>query len=144
MAASQAETGHGATFKRGDGAATELFTAIAEVINITPPQLSREEVEASHLSSPDNYAEFLAGMKDGGTPTITMAFLPGDATNASVLSDFEAGNNTNYEIEYPDGSKWAFAAFVSGYAPGEIANNERITAEVTFRISGKPTLTPGA
>lgn len=146
MAVAQADTGYGATFERGDGASPESFTAVAEVISITPPQLSREEVDRTHLSSPDSYNEFIGGMRDGGTPTITMAFLPGDTTNADILSDFhdDASDTHNYQISYPDGSTWEFAAFVSGYAAGEIANNERITAEVTFRISGKPTLTPAA
>lgn len=140
---SDAQIGYGTTFGRGDGASPEVFTTVAEVVNITPPQLSREEVEASHLSSPDQFNEYKPGMRDGGNPTITMAFLPGDLTHQNILDDYHSNSLVNYQITYPDGAIFDFSGFVTGYAPSEAGNNERLTVEVTFRVSGKPVLTEG-
>lgn len=142
MPASQADTGYGGKFHRESDDSPSVYVEVAEVLSITPPQLSREEVDVTHLQSPNEYNEYRPGMKDGGSPTISMAFLPANATNVNMLADFEDGTLRNYKITYPDTSTWIFEAFISGYTPGEIANNERITAEVTFRINGKPTLAP--
>lgn len=137
MSESESQTGHGGTFEREDG--TE-WTPLAEVISITPPQLSRENVEASHLTSPDKYNEYKKGMKDGGEPTITLAYI-NDASHHTLKDDLEDEETHNYRVTYPDGSQWEFKGWPSGIAPSEIANNERLTEEVTFRTTGKPDFT---
>ena len=135
---SQADTGHGGIFERKSN--TDTWDEVAEVINITPPQKSREAVESTHLQSPDKYNEYLKGMKDGGEPTITMAYL-GDATHISLDDDLEDEEIHDYRITYPDGSQFEFRGFPSAINPSEIAVNERLTVEVTFRTTGKPTWT---
>lgn len=136
----QADTGHGATFSRmGD---TD-FEAIAEVINITAPQISRESVDRTHLQSPDSYNEYTKGMKDGGEPTITIAYLM-DESHQKLQEDLEDDDEHEYQVEYPDGSTWEFKGFPTAFNPSEIAVNERLTVEVTFRTSGKPTFTEAA
>lgn len=143
---SDAIKGYGATFGREDDTTSGTYNAISEVVSITPPQLSRETVDVTHLNSADEYREFIAGIKDGGEISITMAYL-GTANGTEqekLYGDFESGDVINYQISYPDSATWEAACIVTGIAPAELSNEERITDAVTLKVTGKPTFTRGA
>lgn len=138
--------GMGVLFARGDGASPEVYTNIAEVIDVSPPSMTKDQVEATHTGSTDSFREFIPGLKDGGEASITVNFLPSDATqgNASggLLNDFinltAAGN---FRISFPGSPTvtWTFAATVIGY---EVATplDDRMTAVITFKVAGAPTI----
>jgi len=138
---SDAIKGYGSTFKRGDGASPESFTTIAETITITPPQLSRETFDKTHLNSPDQYNEFGGGMRDGGEVTFTMAYVDAGTGQSDIRGDFDADTVVNYQVVYPDGAQWDVSGLVTGIAPSELSNDERISESVTIKVSGKPTFT---
>ena len=50
--------GLGTLLKIGDGASPETFTAIAEVKDITGPNMSMEFAEFTHQQSTDGYREY--------------------------------------------------------------------------------------
>lgn len=134
-------TGYGSKFGRGDGASPEVFTDIAECINITPPQLSRETVDGTHLQSPDQYMEYLAGMRDAGEVTFTMAYVASGTGQSDIRGDFDSNSTVNYKITLPNTATWEFTGLITGIAPSELANEERVTESVTIKITGKPTFT---
>lgn len=141
MAASQALNGFGTLFKRGDGAGPEVFTAIAEVVDITPPALSKDTFETTHHTSDDQYKEYLPGLRDAGEVSVTLNFLPGDTGQEGLLSDFNSNTKRNFQIVLPDAGTetWALSGFVTGYAM-TTPLNDRVTVVVTIKPSGKPTL----
>src|SRR5688572_5498266 len=68
-----ARIGHGTLFQTGEvGNSPITFTTLGEVISITPPNISRDSIDASHTQSPDQWREFIAGMKDGGEMAVEM------------------------------------------------------------------------
>lgn len=133
-------SGVGAKFKRGDGAVVEAFTAIAEVNSINGPTMSREQYDATSLDSTGGYREYIPGFRDGGDVTIAVNFtLAGFNT---LLDDFQNDDARNYQIVLPDAGATTlqFAAFVTNM-PLSIVPDDKITYEVTFKVTGALTLT---
>ena len=68
--------GHGTFLQIGDGAVSEMFTTIAEVMNIDGPNLQQETVEVTSHDSTDRWREFIGGLKDGGEISFGLNFSP--------------------------------------------------------------------
>lgn len=131
-----ADIGYDSAFAIGSGSPTITYTDIAEVVAITPPGMSRDAVEATHLKSPNRYKEFIAGMKDAGEASFTINWAP-SATDA-LITAFNADSG-NYQITFPNGVMLRFAGFFTAYTPPELTA-EKMEASVTVKVTGEPTL----
>ena len=144
---SDAFIGHGTELQRGDGGGPEVFTKIAEVLNISGPSLARDTVDVTSMDSPDQWREFIAGLKDGGEVTFDVIYDPVDATiepSGGLLSELDLASGaaaTNYKLVFSDPATttWDFAAILTGFEPNE-AVDDKVMASVTLKISGKPTI----
>lgn len=145
---SEAEIGYGAKFQAGDGGSPEEFTDIAEVTSISGPGFSAESVDLTHLASPDNYMEFKPGMKNAGEVTIEGRWIPTEATlnddAGGLLDRFEKQSRDNYKILFPDGSDIEFTGFITSFEPSIGGHSDPVNLSVTFKVTGKPTLTQAA
>lgn len=133
--ATNVTTGYNTTFGI-EGTTPGTYSAVAEVTSVTPPNISRDAVEATHLTSPEQWREFIAGLKDGGEVSIEMNWIP-SATDV-IVAALDAGKD-NYQIVFPNGVKWSFAAICTAFEPSSPLD-DRMTASATFKVSGKPTL----
>lgn len=134
----QAKIGYGVLFKIGNGATPEVFTTVAEVTNITPPALARDSVDASHEASPESWREFIPGMKDGGEMSFDINFVPGSSTTLLLLAEIEAAVG-NKQVVWTTGEIMSFAGFCTAFEP-DTPIDDKMTASVTYKVSGKPTL----
>ncbi len=140
-----ASIGYGTLFKTGDGMSPEVFTTLSEVIGITPPSMSRDSVDVTHEQSPSAWREFIAGLKDAGEISLEMNFDPKNAGASSLMAELALSGPSavkNRQIVFPDGSMFTFAAFLTKYDP-DAPLAKSMSAKVTFKITGAPTLTPG-
>lgn len=136
--------GFGAQLKRGDGATpTEVFTAIADPTNISGPGLSRETIDVTSHGSPDGWMQFLGGLKDGGEVSVDVNYDPGN--HDALVADFDDSAPRHYQIVFPDdqATTWSFGAILTGFEP-EAPYDDKLAASLTFKVSGKPTIAPGA
>ena len=83
MPASAATLGFGAVFAYES--ATSVFTALAEVLSITPPEITTETTDVTHLGSDDGFREFIAALRDGGEATVNMNYVEASATLLQTL-----------------------------------------------------------
>lgn len=142
----QARIGYGTLFKTGNGASPEVFTTLAEVVNITPPSMARDTVDASHMQSPNAWREFIAGMKDGGEISLELNLVPGGVALISVMEEFALSGSSalkNRQIVFPDGSTLACAAILTNAEP-DAPLDDKMPLSVTLKVSGEPTLTQAA
>ena len=137
MTATAADIGYGALFGI-EGNTPGTYDTVVEATAITPLGMTRDKVEATHLMSPDQYKEYVAGLFDTGDAQITLNFAP-SATDA-IFAAFHAASG-KYQITFPNGVMMRFAGFFTAYTPPELTPNGKMesTATVT-RSSGKPTL----
>lgn len=130
----------GTTFARGDGTTpTEVFTTLAGVSNIGGPGMSRETIDVTAHDSPDGYREFIGGLRDAGEISIDLNYRP--EVHDSLVEDLDAENPINYKLTFPDGTEWAFPAILTEFEP-EAPIDDKLAASATYKVSGKPVITP--
>ncbi len=132
----------GTLLKIGDGGTTETFTTIAEVTNISGPKLSVNTIDVTSHSSTGK--QFISGLKDGGEVTFTINFAPTGATHSrtsGLLKDYENRTLRNFQLVFPDAGSttWSFAALVTNF-DAKMPVDGALTADVTLKVSGVPTL----
>lgn len=139
--------GQGTLLQRGDGGGPEVFTTVAEVLNISGPSISRDAIDVTTMDSPDQYREFIGGLLDGGEVTFDVIYDPVDPTIepvAGLLSELalvsgQAATNWQLVFSDPASTTWAFPAIVTGVEPAE-AIDDKVMLSVTLKVSGKVTL----
>lgn len=140
MPLTQAATGMGAIFSIGDsvdGASTTYTPVSQEVTSITPPGMSREAIDATHLLSPDEFREFIPGLLDTEPAVIAFNYIPGaaDACYTALL----AGKG-DFRITYPNGVELDFSGIPTGWKPGD-ATQALMAGEFTVKPTSKPVIT---
>ncbi|MCB1516127.1 MAG: hypothetical protein KDJ19_00715 [Hyphomicrobiaceae bacterium] len=136
MAASNADTGYGVDLLKETATPGTYASFGAEVISINPPNLSRTSIERTHALSPNNAKEYFGGMIEGGEVGLTVAYIPSDSD--AVYAEIGAAT-ANWQILFDTSIAWNFAGFVTNYAP-QAPIDDRMTANVTIKITGLPTL----
>lgn len=134
----QAKIGYGNLFKVGNGATPEVFTTVAEVTNITPPGISRDSVDATHMQSPEGWREFIPGLKDGGEVELEINFVPGSATTLLLMAEIDAAAG-NKQIVFTTGEVFSFAALCTNFETESPIDDKQV-GTVTYKVTGKPTL----
>lgn len=131
----------GIAFQRSDMAATPVFTAIASVTNVSGPEMERETYDVTAHDSVDGWREFIGGLKDGGEVSLELNYDP--RVHDVLVDDFEDAEPRDYKIVFPGGlGTWEIKALLTGFSQ-EAPVDDKLSAELTFKVSGKPTITPG-
>lgn len=131
--------GFGTSLARGNGAEPEVFAAIAGVNNLTPPGLSRETIDVTGHDSPNGYREFLGGLKDAGEFSAEINYKP--SAHDTLVDDLEDEDPRNWKIVFPDGTVWTYPAIMTGFTSAA-PHDDKLSATVTFKVTGKPDITP--
>jgi predicted secreted protein len=131
--------GKGVQLKRGDGAGPEVFTAIANITNLSGPGLSRSTIDVTAHDSPDNYMEFIGGLVDPGEVSIDINYNP--SVHDTLIADLEDVDPRNYQVVFPDtaATTWGISAIMTGFEP-TAPTDDKLAASLTFKVSGKPTI----
>jgi hypothetical protein len=135
MAATEATIGYGSIFGIGDAASPEVFTALAEVSNITPPSDTVDTIDATHMASPNRTREFIQGLIDPGECSFDLNFIPGNSADDAIQAWKAAGGRKNCRITFPNSVTWTFAALLTGYEPA-VPVDDKMTATVTLKVTG--------
>lgn len=130
---SNAIGGRGAVLKRS-------AVAIAEVLSITGPGMTRDFIDVTNLGSTGGYREYISGYRDGGELTFTINFIYAGYNN--MKSDFDSDNSTVYDVVLPDAGNTtlSFNGYVTSM-PLNIAPDDAVTCDITIKITGQVTLT---
>lgn len=142
MAETQAGIGYGANFHISrDNEAT--WIEVGEVYDISPPNDEVDEIDATHMQSPNRTREFIPGLIDPGEASFEQNFVPGSAADVLIREIKGLGERVRCRITYPNGVAWKFSGWVSGYEPA-VPNDDKMTATVTWRVTGPTISTPAA
>lgn len=141
MAETEAATGYGTWLKRGGVTATGFALVDIEITNIGGPGAARTTPQASHMTSPGRYHEYIAGMLDAGEIPVEYAFVPQDPD--PILACVEAGK-VFYQIGNDDWDVILQFQGIMSMSPPGIPLDDKMTGSATIKISGKPTLEAAA
>lgn len=135
---------YGTLLKIGDGGSSETFTTIAEVRDISGPSLSADVKDVTSHDSEDGWDESITTILRGGEVSFALNFIPTETTHSytsGLLEDYANRTRRNFQLVFSDtgSTTWNFAALVTGFEPTAGVADE-LTADVTLKITGKPTL----
>lgn len=138
----------GTLLKKGDGQVVEVFATIAEVKDITGPELSLDVQDVTSQDSEDGWEEVVPTILKSGKVTFDLNFIPTDETqdaHTGLISDMVGKVKRNFKLIFPDAAAttWSFAAYVVEFKPTAPVSGI-LTASVGLKITGKPTLAPGS
>lgn len=115
------------------------YHELSEVTNITPPNFETDDVDVTHMQSPNRTREFVAGLVDPGEASFEMNWVPGSETDTILLDLKTAGTTVSWKILFPDGiNYWEFSGYVKGYEP-TLETEDKMTATCTIRVAGDVT-----
>jgi len=134
-------TGKDVIFRRENSPGGGIYTDLAQLTGIKWGGHKRDALDASNVDSPDNYREFIGGMRDGGQCTISVVYDEANATHAQVTTDLESDVVTNYRIAFPApiSKVWTLPALVIDIGR-EMPFEGKVTLDFIIKISGKPTV----
>ncbi len=134
---------YGSILQLGDGATPEVFTAIAEITELTPPQMSRDDIDVTSHQSSDGYREFISGLRDGGEVSFKANWLPTNSTHdgtTGLLETFNDNDTHNWKVILPNTLiTIAFSGFLTAFEP-DLPIEEQAQLSGTIKVSGKPTV----
>jgi len=97
--ATGAKGGYKTLLQRGDGGSPEAFTTVAEVNDISGPEITKMIEDATSMDSPDGYVEKISlGLRDPGSVTFQVNLLNENTTHNNLLADLEADVTRNFRI----------------------------------------------
>lgn len=131
----------GTKLQRGSGGGPETFATIADITSLTPPGISRETLDVTSHDSTNGWMEFTGGLKDAGEVSADINYQPTE--HDTLIDDFEDTAPRHYRVIFPDGTIWSFSAILTGFEP-DAPYDDKLSASLTWKVSGKPTITPGA
>ncbi len=112
-------------------------TQIGELRNITPPPITRNNIETTSQNSSDD--SYVVGIRRKGELSFEIGFLPsGDSTHdslAGLVKAWHDGSNDLYLLTFPDSASWQFSGYVSSIAPDAPVDGG-LVAKVGIRPSG--------
>lgn len=136
----------GTAFKR-DSTGGGVYVSVANITDIKGPSREREAIEVTAHDSPNQYREFVKGLKDGGEVEITLNYDPASAQVAALDADFEENGLRSYQVVIFPGQvpefTWTFNALITANGD-EFPHDDKMERTVTFKISGKPNLAQSA
>lgn len=132
----------GSKLQLGDGAVSENFADVAELLEVVPPKESRDDIEVSNNSSASGYREFISGWRDGGEVTFKANWLPTNATQnktTGVRAGFEDNLNHNWKIILPSSILTiSFVGHMTAFDP-ELPLDAQAQLAGTIKLSGPAT-----
>ena len=124
---------------RGDGADPEVFTEVAEILDIGDLTITRDMTASKPtFDSPDGYETAIPGAKKVEPLEMKVKYKKGAAIAAQINADFESDKPVNYQIHWPDDpqTKKQMSAFVNKITIAT-PQFEDVTESFTFTPNGK-------
>lgn len=115
------------------------FTGV--VIDLTPPEITCDDVDITHMRSSGGVREFMAGLIDSGVMKCTLMF---NAAMALPVGGAGVGGGTGLAetttITFPGGEIWTFKSYFNAYGP-KTPLDDKMTVDCGLKVSGAITIT---
>jgi len=130
------QIGHGLKISLSDDGTT--YTDIAGIHDtVKGPEMTADAVDVTDHDSADGWKEYIGGLKDGGEVGYKINWDPADSQHDTLVA--AVGEKKYWKITFPDGTSTAtFQGVMTKYAP-EMPLDDKMTAEIGIKVSGKVT-----
>jgi predicted secreted protein len=129
--------GYGATVYLDNGAGT--LTLIGEPTSIEPYGYSVDTVDTTHLTSTSAHREYVAGLADVGEASVEVNHDQHSATDQLLRAAMLDRAVRTFKVVWADAANFSCECFVTGYNPGTITPEGKMSASFTVKFTGVPT-----
>jgi len=136
---SDASGSQGVVLKMGTNGSPASLATISEMINVSGPTPTAEEIDVTHLGTVGSYREFLASFKNAGEISADGNLIAAHLT--TVVTAFDDQVERDFTLAFPltGGTKTAsFGGFVKSYNVSAGVGSQNKIA-LTIKISGAVT-----
>jgi len=132
----------GVVLERETEQGSGTFDVVGSLTNLTGPSIEREQIDVTAHDSPEQWEEFVFGIKRTGEVSADVNYDP--SVHDELLSDFDSPFPRRYRITWPDpaGTQWEFDAGLIGFEP-EAPFDDKLAASLTWKVSGIPDFVGG-
>lgn len=138
----ESNIGFGSKFAIGDGADPEVFTEVALVTAITPPEQTVDTVDKTHMQSPGRRKEYMATLADQSALDVTFNYDPGGDNETLIMAALNGFAAVNVRMTWPNDVTWTLSAIVTSFKPAGLTIDGKMEATVSFKPTGSA-FTPG-
>lgn len=124
---------------------TTSYSAVDEVLTVSGPDGSAEDIDVTNLGSTSNSRNFVQGYIDQGSINFSISYDPANATHASsnaisIPTFYTAGTSGQFRIKFGGSTSkiMVFTGPVRSFNPNFDVGSQ-ITADVSVKLSGAPT-----
>lgn len=121
-----------------------VFETMANVTNIGGPERTRETIETTAHDSPEQWREFIGGLKDGGEVTLEINYDPAELSH-DIDDDLDDTAPRNYRVVILPGTEdehtWTLKGVMTQVGD-EFPFDDKMARNITIKVTGKPTLLP--
>ena len=114
--------------------APSTYAEIGELLSATPPQKSRETIDATHMQSPGGYREFISSLRTGGESTLTFNYTP--LGYQALAGMFDDDKPAKFRITLSDGATIIFDGLVTEQPIDDIAIDDKIGMSCNIQVTG--------
>lgn len=115
----------------------DVFVELGEVVNVPFPEIVADDVQVTHLKSPQQTHEYIQGMFDPGEAAVELNWIPGNATDLILIALRASGARRDHRVTLPNGRTFTFPAYVKSYSPSTpIGDKMSLTANVKMAGAG--------
>lgn len=115
------------------------YVTVGEIIDVTPPSISKDTIETTHHATTDGIRTFVGGLVDTGEASLEVNYDVAGTEHVFLRDAALSANDTatNFRITYSDSANTTetFAAIVTGFEASSPID-DRITATITLKVSG--------
>jgi len=133
---SDAVLGYGTLFQTSDGSSPAVWSTVAEVTAITPPNPSRDNIDLSHENGPDQWRENMPGLKSPGEVKLEFNFIPDGTAYSDLFAELDDKEIRTRRIVFPNGEIMGFSAFLTAL-DADAPVDAQMKATATFQLSGQ-------
>lgn len=132
------DIGYGAMLQRETSVA-DTFEDVGVVIEISPPGLTADTYDKTHMASPGRVREYGKALIEPGEVSVTVQSDPSAVALSKMIRDVAdvATPVRKYRVPFGDGSTtWVFEAIATGFEP-TTPLDDRQTAVFTLKVTGQ-------
>ncbi len=111
---------------------------VAEVIDIDGPEQKAEKDDVTNQSSPNFYKEWITTLLDGGDVKFKCNWVPGDASQAALLTALQGRGVESFTITPPspyEANVITFDARVTKWGE-KFPHNKKATLDIELTVTG--------
>lgn len=135
-----AKIGFGLAFQR-ETDTPDTYASLGELVDGTPPTMTRETVDATHHGSANRVRRFIGGLRDAGEAEAVIHYEPGGTAWDDLKADYDDDDPHNYKIVFPADSgtpSVTFSAFVTELGPATPLA-DKMVLRAKFKLDGAGT-----